>query len=87
MEYKIISNNYFNKKGEKLLTKNNRLNTKLKVCLKTLSENPLHLSLRLHKLENTNYYSISLTMKIRILIRMNGNNIFLMDIGSHDDVY
>jgi len=78
MQYKIVSTNKFNKRGKRLLKNDDRLSLKLKGCLKLISENPQHPSLRLHKLYNSNYYSgVSLTMQIRILIKFEGDpNIF-----------
>jgi mRNA-degrading endonuclease YafQ of YafQ-DinJ toxin-antitoxin module len=56
-----------------------------------LKDNPFHPSLRLHKLkgELSEYYSISMDMKYRVVLEIiiKDNELLLLDIGSHDDVY
>ena len=46
-----------------------------------------HPSLRLHKLSNMEFYSVSVDMKIRIVFRLDKDKMFLIRIGNHDEVY
>lgn len=56
--------------------------------VKILQQSPNHPSLRLHKLSNKeNEYAISVDHSIRIVFFREKDIIYLLDIGSHDDVY
>jgi len=46
-----------------------------------------HPSLRLHKLAGRETYSVSVDMKIRILIQLDAGDIHLLRIGTHNEVY
>jgi len=72
----------------KHLTKNNwRLKKKIKEQLSCLLKNPQHPSLRLHKLKNSYYWSISIDMSIRILFLYKNDGIYIYHVGKHEDVY
>lgn len=49
--------------------------------------NIYHPSFRLHKLIGQENYSISVDMKIRIIIHLDEDKIFLLRIGNHKQVY
>jgi mRNA-degrading endonuclease YafQ of YafQ-DinJ toxin-antitoxin module len=61
----------------------------LKKKLSLLLQDKYHNGLRLHKVELDEYtaWSISLDMKIRVLFVYEGNDIVLVAIGSHEQVY
>ncbi|MGI6278876.1 MAG: hypothetical protein ACOYJ8_03690 [Patescibacteria group bacterium] len=44
-------------------------------------------ALRLHKLSGTNIWSVSVDMENRIIFSWEKDGLFLLDIGSHDEVY
>ncbi|MEK7457951.1 MAG: hypothetical protein AAB612_00470 [Patescibacteria group bacterium] len=44
-------------------------------------------SLRLHRLSGQSVYSISVTMSIRMIVAFRGDDIHLLRIGTHEDVY
>lgn len=56
-----------------------------------LAKNPAHPSLRLHKLKGglSDFYSVSINMKYRIILDflVQGDQILLIDIGSHGEIY
>ena len=53
-----------------------------------LTNTPNHPSLRLHKLNNLeNEYTISIDQSIRIIFFREKDTCYLLDIGSHDEVY
>ena len=71
---------YLKKHPHEALLIRNRIN-----LLKTF---PTHPSLRLHKLENReNEYAISIDHSTRLVFTREKDSIFLLDIGSHDEVY
>ena len=52
--------------------------------LKFLLENFQHPSLRLKKLRGTIYWEISVTMNYRLILRLEGDEIRLITVGTHD---
>jgi len=91
MSYKLVYNDKFIKKAVKLLKKNPTLKVKFDKTIKQLEKDPFYPSLRLHKLQGSlkEYYSISIDMSYRVIIDLViiDNEIYLLDIGSHDEVY
>jgi len=89
--YKLIETASYQKKLKKFLKKHKNLFPKYKKTIFLLESNPYHPSLRLHKLQGNlkDYYSISLDMEYRILIDfvVIDEVIYLIDIGSHQEVY
>lgn len=91
MRYKISHTDSFDKKVLKFFKKHQDIFDRFQKTVILLSENPFHPSLRLHKLQGnkSNYYSVSITMSYRIILDfiIIDEEIILIDIGSHDDVY
>ena len=89
--YKILETKSYVKKLKKFLKKHPDIFKKYEKTIYILEANPNHPSLRLHKLEGKlkDFYSISIDMEYRIILDfiIIDNQIFLIDIGSHDDVY
>ncbi len=89
--YKIIETQQYIKKLVKFLKKRPNLIKRYEKTIFLLESNPFHPSLRLHKLQGDKkeFYSISLDMHYRIILDfiIIDKQIFLIDIGSHDDVY
>ena len=52
-----------------------------------IQANLSHHSLRLHKLSGNGFYSISVNKSIRIIAKIDGDTVFLLEIGKHEDVY
>jgi len=66
------------------LTKNNRqLGNQIITTLNTFKNNPNHPSLQLHKLKNSEVWSISVNMQIRIIFIYQNKDTILIDIGTH----
>ena len=89
--YEIIFAQGYEKKAKKFFKKHQDLKEKYKKTIKFLQINPQHPSLRLHK-PNGNlakYHSVSIDMNYRIIIDfiIIDKQIFLIDIGSHSEVY
>ncbi len=89
--YKILETKSYVKKLKKFFKKHPDIFKKYEKTIYILEANPNHSSLRLHKLEGKlkDFYSISIDMEYRIILDfiIIDNQIFLIDIGSHDDVY
>ena len=89
MSYKLVYDEKFIKKSAKFLKKHSDLKERYYKILRILEDNPFHPSLRLHKLKSTDFYSVSITMQYRIILYflVKDNEIYLLDIGSHDEAY
>ena len=79
------------KKLKKFLKKHPNIFNSYEKTIFLLENNPFHPSLRLHKLQGEikEYHSVSIDMQYRIIIDfiIIDEQIILIDIGSHDDVY
>ncbi len=91
MAYNLVYSDNFVKKTQKLIKKNPPLKNKIYKTFELLENNPFYPSLRLHKLKGNlkEYYSISIDMGYRIIIDfiIKEDQIILLDIGPHDEVY
>ena len=89
--YQLVFTETYLKREKEFLKKHKELISRYKKVLKLLEINPYHHSLRLHKLKGKfkDKYSVSITMNYRIIISFAivENEIVLIDIGSHDEVY
>lgn len=83
----IIPSKKFVSEAQKFLKKNPQYKEKLEKTLYLLKANPKHPSLRLHKLSGCENYSISIDISIRILLHFEKDKVFLLRIGTHDEVY
>jgi len=52
-----------------------------------LKHSPVHPMLRVHKLVNRDEYSLSIDHSIRIIFSREKDTCYLLEIGSHDEVY
>lgn len=85
MPYKIDFSSDFTKKLLKL--NNSKITTKVHTIVLVLASNSRHPSLRLHKLKGSHYWSVSVNMSLRIILSIEENHVYLLDIGTHDEVY
>ena len=83
----LITSTKFDSDLRHFLIKNSNYKTKIKKCFSLMLNNLYHPSLRLHKLSGQENYSVSVDMKIRIIINIDENKIFLLRIGNHNQVY
>ena len=84
---KLVASPRFEAELNKVAKGRSELSSKVTKKLQLLLSNPQHPSLRLHKLAGTNNYSISVDMSIRIVIHFTGEFIYLLRIGTHENVY
>lgn len=89
--YKIIFTESYVKRAKKFAKKHPDLLNQYKKTLQLLEINPLHPSLRLHKLERklSDYFSVSINMTYRITIDfiIKKKEIIPINVGKHDEVY
>ncbi len=89
--YEIKFADGYEKRAIKFLKKHKNIYDKYKKTIELLQHNPMHPSLRLHKLQGkmSEYSSVSIDMKYRIIIDfiIVDDFIILVDIGSHNSVY
>ncbi len=84
----IIPTRKYIRQLDVLLRGNKRYRLKVIKVMQLMDFNLTHPSLRLHKIVgNGEVYSVSVDMKIRILFAIDSNNIWLLEIGNHDEVY
>jgi len=89
--YELVYTEDFLKKLKKLIKKNKSLYPKIEKTIIQLEKDPFYPSLKLHKLkgELKEYYSVSINMSYRIILDLviKENEIILLNIGNHDEVY
>ena len=89
--YKIFFTKKYEKSVKKFLKKHQNIKPKYIKTIQLLKQNPYHPSLRLHKLQGNleEYFSLSIDMEYRIILDfiVVEKEIYLIDIGSHDEVY
>ena len=85
--YEIALSKEFKKESIKLVKKDRKLHSQIGKTLNLLNTNINHKSLRLHKLEGTGYWSVSINSSYRIKIKIEDKYIFCIKFGKHEDVY
>lgn len=85
--YRIVFSKKFAKQLLKISRINRVLSGRVRKILSYLQLDPNHPSIRLHKLKSSQYWSVSVGMDIRIRFRIEKNLIFLVKIGTHDEIY
>lgn len=83
----VVTTPQFNRELKKLIRKNKIYKAKTNRTLSLLQYNFDHPSLRVHKLAGKDIYSISVDLKIRILIHIYDSDAYLLRIGTHDEIY
>ncbi len=88
---KLFKTYQYTKVEKKFFKKHNDLLQKYATTLKKLQKDPFESSLKTHKLKGklSDFYACSLTYEYRIilLIKIVDEELVLINIGTHDDVY
>ena len=88
---KLSTAPYYERRLKKFITRQPDLRNQYLKTLSLMEQDPHHPSLRLHKLkgELSDFYSVSINMKYRILLDfiIRDDQIILIDIGSHQELY
>jgi mRNA-degrading endonuclease YafQ of YafQ-DinJ toxin-antitoxin module len=77
----------FDREYKKCIKGNAGLEKKVKKQILILQNNIRHPSLRLHKLQQSQFWSASIGESIRILLIIDDQFITIYHIGKHEDVY
>ncbi len=87
--HEIYLTKIFERRAKIFLEKHPELEKELEIKLDYLICNPFSPSLKTHKLSGKlkKHWAFSLTYEYRILFIMEGNKIYLTNIGSHDEIY
>ncbi len=88
---KLVLTHFYERQARSFFKRHPDLVREYEQILNLLISNHTHPSLGLHKLKGNlkNFWGISLTYKFRIILilKINDEEIDLIDIGSHDDIY
>jgi addiction module RelE/StbE family toxin len=88
---KLAKTDFYSKKERKFFKSHPELINKYAQILKGLQDNPFNPGLKTHKLKGklSDFHACSLTYEYRIIciIIVQDEQITLVDIGTHDDVY
>ena len=91
MKYRIIYTPSYNKCAARFLKKHPDLYSQYEKTLKLLEMQPHHPSLRMHKLKGSlsDLHSVSINLSYRITLEViiHDEQLILVDVGSHDEVY
>ena len=91
MPYTLIYPDSYIRRAKKFLRKHPEIHKQYKKTLQLLELDPYHPSLRLHSLEGRlkGLSSVSINMSYRIVLELEiqDEEIVLINIGSHDQVY
>ena len=91
MPYTLIYPDSYIRRARKFLSKHPEIHSQYRKTLELLELNPYHPSLRLHSLEvrSKGLSSISINMSYRIVLDMEirDEEIILVKIGNHDQIY
>ena len=89
--YKLVITESYKKRARKFFAKHPEILKQYEKILKILCLNPLHPSLRLHKLSGRliGLSSVSINISYRLIIHfiLRDKQIIPIDIGSHDEAY
>lgn len=84
---RISNTQRFDEELNRLFKKDKRYMKKMEKTIKLLKADLGYPSLRFHKLEGRDCYSISVDMKIRVIFGIRDDTILLLRVGTHDEVY
>lgn len=91
MSFKLIFTDSYNRAALRWLKKHGDLTTQYLKTLKLLEANPHHPSLRMHALKGrlSGLYSVSINISYRITLEflIREEEIILINVGDHDQIY
>jgi len=89
--YVLLYTESYLKRAARFLKQHPELRSRYEKTLQLLELNPLHPSLRLHRLSGrlSDLHSVSINISYRITIEliMSDQEIILVNVGNHDEVY
>jgi mRNA-degrading endonuclease YafQ of YafQ-DinJ toxin-antitoxin module len=91
MPWQLLFTEGYLKREVRFLVRHPEIKRQYGKTLELLEANPHHPSLRLHalagRLEGLHSISINLSYRITLELRIRGQTIIPVNVGSHDDVY
>lgn len=91
MSFALIFTEHYEKRAARFLKRHPEVEKQYLKALKLLEANPFHPSLRLHtlsgRLEGLHSVSINLSYRITLELIIQEEEIVLVNIGDHDEVY
>lgn len=91
MTYRLVYPQSYIRRARKFLMRHPELRETYRKTLQLLELDPTHPALRLHRLKGRlgGLHAVSINIKYRIVIQflIEGTDILLVDVGSHDQVY
>lgn len=91
MKYKLVFPESYIRRARKFLKKHPEIYGQYRKTLELLELDPYHPSLRFHRLQGklSGLSSVSINISYRIVLELiiDGNEILLINIGKHDQVY
>jgi addiction module RelE/StbE family toxin len=87
--YEVFTTRQFEKAYRAFIKIHPELKDKIKEKLKRLMDDPGNPGLKTHKLSGklSRHRAMSITHSYRVIFIIEGNRIYLTNIGTHDDVY
>lgn len=91
MSFALVTTQHFERRARKFLRKHPDLRPTLRDTLDDLSRDPLQPRLDLHpfggKLKGVQAVSLTYSYRLTLLVKITDQEIVLLDIGTHDEVY
>ena len=91
MKYEIVFTDSYTRRAIRFIRRHPELRVQYRKSLELLELNPLHPSLRLHKLKGSliGLHSVTINISYRITLQflIQDRTIIPVNLGSHDDVY
>jgi addiction module RelE/StbE family toxin len=91
MTYSLVTTQHFERRARKFLRRHPELRSVLSTTLENLRQDPFEPSLRLHsltgKLAGIQTVSLTYNYRLTLTVQITEQEIVLLDIGSHDEVY
>ena len=91
MKYRIVYTPSYNKRAARFLKKHPDLYSQYEKTLRLLEIQPHHPSLRMHKLKGSlsELHSVSINVSYRITLEVivQDQNLILVDVDHHDEIY
>ncbi len=91
MAFRLVFTETYNRSALRWLKRHPDLKPQYLKTLKLLEANPFHPSLRLHalsgRLQGLHSVSINLSYRITLELLVHGEDVILVNVGNHDQVY
>lgn len=91
MSFALVTTQHFERRARRFIRKHPELRPVLRDTLDDLSRDPFQPKLKLHplggKLSSIHAVSLTYSYRLTLLLKVTEQEIVLLDVGSHDEVY